>query len=162
MPECDLHGLASVPPAIQALIPGDLAIEHRMVPIGLEPDGDVCVAMSDPFDLRAVREVEFFIGRRVLREVAASTPIAWALSAYYGARCALWPPQEVAEWPAGPRLARGSAPPPFTSEAAWYLDVASTLAGATSVTASAVPEVQDDAPTARVPRPRSATLRGRA
>jgi hypothetical protein len=153
VPVSDLHRLATVAPELQRLLPGDLAIEHRMIPLGLEADGDLCVAMADPFDLTGVREVEFFIGRGVVREIAAATPIAWALNAYYGARCALWPPHQGLTPPLGPRLARRSAPPPFTPEAAWCADLAASLADATSIVSpAAVPAVGDDDPPARVKR----------
>jgi hypothetical protein len=106
-PACCLDRLSAVPRDVLAQLPRDLAVEHRMIPLWVEPDGDLCVAMIDPTDTRAVDEVAFFTQRTILREVAPATPIGWALSTYYGAPNPLWPRQELR----APRLARGSVPP---------------------------------------------------
>ena len=95
VPLCDLDRLEMVPDEIIALVPWDLAIEHRVVPLGVEPEGDLRLAMLDPCDDHGLQELEFFLGRRLLREVAPATPMAWALHRYYGFRSALWPQQAV-------------------------------------------------------------------
>jgi hypothetical protein len=93
VPLCDVACLENVADEIIAQVPWDLAIEHRAVPVGLE-DGDLRIAMVDPTDDDAFTELAFFLGgRRLLREVAPATPIAWALHKYYGYRSALWPVQ---------------------------------------------------------------------
>ena len=84
VPPCDVHRLAHVPAAVRALIPADLAAEHRVVPLWLESDGDLRVVVADPTDRWALDEVQFFAGRRLLREVAAPTLLASALERYYG------------------------------------------------------------------------------
>lgn len=89
VPACSLTRLSRVRPEVIALVPGDLAVEHRVVPVALDPDGDLCLAMLDPTDRRAVEEVEFFAGRPLLREVAPATALAWALHFYYGVESAL-------------------------------------------------------------------------
>lgn len=89
VPTCTLTRLSRVRPEVIALVPGDLAAEHRVVPIALEPEGDLCVAMLDPIDLHALQEIEFFAGRPLLREVAPASAIAWALHIYYGVENAL-------------------------------------------------------------------------
>lgn len=83
VPRCARNHLERVPRHVLAMVPADLAIEHRVVPIRLEPDGDLGIAMIDPTDLAAVEEVGFFVGRNLLREVALATTIAWALDVYY-------------------------------------------------------------------------------
>jgi len=90
VPSCVLARLVAAPRDALQLLPMDMAVEHRAVPVWVEPDGDVCVAMVDPTDERALNELTFFTGRRVLREVARATGIAWALHAHYGADTALW------------------------------------------------------------------------
>jgi hypothetical protein len=92
VPSCDVARLSRIPPMVVALVPADLALEHRLVPVAIEPDGDVSLAMVDPTDQAAVEEVGFFLGRHVLREVARATAIAWALHAYYRANSALYAP----------------------------------------------------------------------
>lgn len=92
VPRCDLDRLSRVPHEVLALVPADVAIEHRVVPVAVEPDGDIRVAMVDPTDECAIEELEFFCDRRILREAAPATAVAWALHYYYGAESALWPP----------------------------------------------------------------------
>lgn len=92
VPRCDLDRLSHIPHDVLALVPPDVAIEHRVVPIGLEPDGDLRIAMVDPTDEAAIEELGFFCDRRLLREAAPATAVAWALHNYYGAQSALWPP----------------------------------------------------------------------
>jgi hypothetical protein len=91
VPCCPRDVLTKVPRAVIALLPPEVAGEHRAVPIGLERDGDLRLAMMDPTDLRAVREIEFFTGHRPMREVARATDVAEALRRYYGVVTALWP-----------------------------------------------------------------------
>jgi len=92
VPCCELARISHIPHQVLAVVPPDIAIEHRVVPIGVEPDGDLRLAMVDPTDEAAVEEVEFFCDRRILREAAPATAVAWALHHYYGASSALWPP----------------------------------------------------------------------
>jgi len=107
VPACDGTSLARIPPDVVELVPADLAVEHRVVPVRLEMDGDLTVAMVDPTDLAAVEEVGFFLGRRLLRMVATASAIAWALHAYYRATSALFPAQRAAA--AAPTRRRSAA-----------------------------------------------------
>lgn len=93
LPLADPDRLQAVPSEIIAEVPWDLAVEHRIVPVGIDEDGDLHLAMLDPCCARTLTEVEFFVPRRLLREVAPATAMAWALHRYYGARTALWPQQ---------------------------------------------------------------------
>jgi hypothetical protein len=97
VPRCDPSILAAVPPDVIARIPPEVAYEHRLVPVSLESDGYLQVAMVDPTDNAAIEEAEFFAGVTLIRQVAAATAIAWALHRYYGAPSRLWPhPSPVA------------------------------------------------------------------
>jgi Type II secretion system (T2SS), protein E, N-terminal domain len=91
LPRCDPRRLANLPADVVARLPADVAVEHRVLPLWLEPDGDLRIGMIDPLDQAAFEEVQFFAGRRVLREVVAATALAWALHHYHGVRSALWP-----------------------------------------------------------------------
>lgn len=91
LPRCDLDRLADIPRAVLARIPADLAAEHRILPLWLEADGDLRVAVADPTDSVGLGEVQFFTGCGLLREVVAPTMIAWALHHYHGVTTALWP-----------------------------------------------------------------------
>jgi|RhiMetdeSRZDD1v2_1073273.scaffolds.fasta_scaffold468958_3 hypothetical protein len=85
VPPCEDTHLARVPPQVLALVPGDLAIEHRLCPVHVGEDGDLSVAMLDPTDREAIEEVGFFVARRLMRMVARASSMSWALHAYYGA-----------------------------------------------------------------------------
>jgi hypothetical protein len=100
VPLCDLDRLELVPNEIIAEVPWDLAIEHRLVPLAVEADNDLRVAMVDPLDEVANTELEFFLGRRLLREVAPARALAWALNKYYHAETALWPARGAVSNPA--------------------------------------------------------------
>lgn len=161
VPLCELARLAKVPLDVLALMPRDLAVEHRMVPLWLESNGDLCVAMADPFDVVAVREVEFFTGRHVLRELAPATPMAWALTTYYGAQCALWPPRgsRLTHPRNLVRLARGSVPPPIVERFdggddldAHTPSISDSIELEWAFDALPIPEVNDDSPTLRYDR----------
>ena len=91
VPRAALDRLAGIPQEVLSLVPADIAAEHRVMPLWVEADGDVRLAMVDPTDERAIEEVEFFVDRRILREVAPCTAIAWALHRYHGYNTPLWP-----------------------------------------------------------------------
>lgn len=76
-----LHGLES---RVIAKIPGDMAVELRVVPVSIDREGSLTVAMSDPSDTHAVDELSFFSGHFVVRAVASQRQIAWCLAHYYG------------------------------------------------------------------------------
>ncbi len=90
---CEPQQLSAISPDVLDCIPADIAIEHRVIPLGIDGDGYLRVAMVDPTDDSAVEEIGFFAGRPVLREVASATALACALHHYYGARTLLWPRQ---------------------------------------------------------------------
>ena len=90
VPRCELTHLATVAPHVIAQIPPEVAYEHRLVPVSIEEDGYLQVAMVDPIDAAAIEEVEFFSGLRIMRQVAVATTVAWALHRYYNARSKLW------------------------------------------------------------------------
>ena len=72
----DLDGTAS-------LIKGDLARKHRIIPIEATP-GAVTIAMTDPFDFRAVDDVALATGRKVVRALAGQESILEAIEKAYG------------------------------------------------------------------------------
>src|SRR5205807_1603651 len=81
--------------------PADMAIELRAIPVSLDGENNLTVAMSDPSDRHAVDEITFFTGAYVVRAVATQMQIAWCLAHYYGHVTAL-----------GHRLLQPNAEPP--------------------------------------------------
>jgi len=84
IPLCVRGSLARVDLNVIAMLPWEVAAEYRVVPIGLDADGDLRVAMVDPANTLAVHEIEFFSGRRAMREAASADDVAEALERYYG------------------------------------------------------------------------------
>jgi hypothetical protein len=84
VPQVNPNNLARLASALVAVIPGDMAIELRVVPVAMDREGNLTVAMSDPSDRHAVDEISFFTGKYVVRAVATQMQIAWCLAHYYG------------------------------------------------------------------------------
>jgi hypothetical protein len=84
VPQVNPNTLARLSAKVVAVIPADMAIELRVVPVSLDRDGNLTLAMSDPSDRHAVDEISFFTGTYVVRAVATQMQIAWCLAHYYG------------------------------------------------------------------------------
>jgi hypothetical protein len=84
VPQVNPNTLARLPAKVVAVIPSDMAIELRAIPVSLDADNNLTVAMSDPSDSNAVDEIAFFSGTYVVRAVATQMQIAWCLAHYYG------------------------------------------------------------------------------
>jgi hypothetical protein len=84
VPQVNPNTLARLPAKVVAVIPSDMAIELRAIPVSLDNDNNLTVAMSDPSDRHAVDEISFFTGAYVVRAVATQMQIAWCLAHYYG------------------------------------------------------------------------------
>lgn len=83
VPQVSPTTLAKLPDRVVELLPPDMAVEFRAVPVALDKDGNLTVAMSDPSDRHAVDEIGFFTGKYVVRAVATQMQIAWCLAHYY-------------------------------------------------------------------------------
>ena len=101
VPQVNPNTLGRLPIRVVAAIPQDMAIELRVIPVALDTDNNLTVAMSDPSDSNAVDEIAFFTGAYVVRAVATQMQIAWCLAHYYG---------HVT--PLGQRLLQGSSTAP--------------------------------------------------
>jgi len=84
VPQVNPNTLARLPAKVVAVIPSDMAIELRAIPVSIDADNNLTVAMSDPSDRHAVDEIAFFTGAYVVRAVATQMQIAWCLAHYYG------------------------------------------------------------------------------
>jgi hypothetical protein len=84
VPQVNPNTLARLPAKVVAVIPSEMAIELRAIPVSLDSDNNLTVAMSDPSDRHAVDEIAFFTGSYVVRAVATQMQIAWCLAHYYG------------------------------------------------------------------------------
>ena len=84
VPQVNPNTLARLPAKVVAVIPSDMAIELRAIPVSLDKDNNLTVAMGDPSDRHAVDEIAFFTSAYVVRAVATQMQIAWCLAHYYG------------------------------------------------------------------------------
>jgi hypothetical protein len=84
VPQVNPNSLARLSAEVIAAIPADMAVEFRVVPVALDREGNLTLAMSDPSSRHAVDEIGFFTGRYVVRAVATQLQIAWCLAHYYG------------------------------------------------------------------------------
>jgi len=84
VPQVNPNSLARLPAKVVAIIPSDMAIELRAIPVSLDADNNLTIAMSDPSDRHAVDEIAAFTGTYVVRAVATQMQIAWCLAHYYG------------------------------------------------------------------------------
>ena len=69
VPQVNPNSLARLPIKVVAAIPSDMAIELRAIPVSLDGENNLTVAMSDPSDRHAVDEIAFFTGAYVVRAV---------------------------------------------------------------------------------------------
>jgi type IV pilus assembly protein PilB len=78
----DLRSIRVPAEAIEA-VPKSIARKHSLVPVG-EEDGVLVVAITDPFDLYAMDNMRFYLGRDVRCVLAAPDAVEEAISKYYG------------------------------------------------------------------------------
>jgi hypothetical protein len=86
IPRINAAKLEHVPLKVIALVPADMAAEFRVIPVEIDGEGNVTLAMADPSDNHAVDEVAFFVDRFVVRAVAAESAVRRAIERYYGVR----------------------------------------------------------------------------
>ncbi len=91
VPRCAPLLFDHIPRRVIDRVPREIAVEHRLVPVLIDTDGYLHLAMMNPCDDAAVEEARFFAGGAVMRVIAAATLIARALHQYYGFRSRLWP-----------------------------------------------------------------------
>src|SRR6185436_17892773 len=84
VPQVNPNTLARLPAKVVAVIPSEMAIELRAIPVSIDSDNNLTIAMSDPSDRHAVDEIAAFTGSYVVRAVATQMQIAWCLAHYYG------------------------------------------------------------------------------
>ncbi len=111
VPQVNPNTLARLPVRVVSAIPSDMAIELRAIPISLDADNNLTVAMSDPSDSHAVDEIAFFTGAYVVRAVATQMQIAWCLAHYYGHVTALGQKLLQPSDEPGPEVAPAATPP---------------------------------------------------
>jgi len=75
--------LQQVARAVLAAVPVELATEFRVLPIAIDREGALLVAMADPSDNHAVEELGFFTSRFILRAVAKESAVRRAIERHY-------------------------------------------------------------------------------
>ncbi|MEQ9496137.1 MAG: hypothetical protein RIT81_04740 [Deltaproteobacteria bacterium] len=73
-----------IAPEVLALVPKGLALQYRVLPIGIDEKGRLQLAMEDPLDVQVMEKVHLLSGRVVHPLVAPETTLVYAMSRYYG------------------------------------------------------------------------------
>jgi hypothetical protein len=81
-PPVSHRALSSVTQEVIALVPKDMAVKYRLVPIKVEGK-KLALAMTDPTDFKAIDEVAFASGCVIHPYIAPDVRITAALSKYY-------------------------------------------------------------------------------
>jgi hypothetical protein len=115
VPKIGRDALETVSKKVLAIVPPDMAAEFRVVPVSVDREGNLTLAMADPSDTHAVDEVGFFTGHFVMRAVTTESVIAWALDKYYSIATDRIP---TAEAPPPPAEAAPAAAPETPAPAA--------------------------------------------
>jgi len=83
VPAADLEQWPPIDPAVIALLPAELAMKHKALP--LQRSGNVLtLAMSDPTDIFAMDEIRFHTGYTIDPVVSSEMGLARAIEKYYG------------------------------------------------------------------------------
>ncbi|MFN8010658.1 MAG: type IV-A pilus assembly ATPase PilB [Holophagaceae bacterium] len=83
VPAADLDQWPAIEPSVIALVPADLAMKHKVLP--LQRSGNVLtLAMSDPTDIFAMDDIRFHTGYNVDPVVSSEMGLARAIERYYG------------------------------------------------------------------------------
>lgn len=106
--------LMIISPKVLALVPPDMAAEFRVVPIDIDAEGTLTLAMADPTDNHAVDEIAFFADRFIVRTVATETAVRRAIETHYGVTFTSPPASQPA---AAPRAQPAPPSPKPTREA---------------------------------------------
>lgn len=75
--------LEHISPAVLRLVPAEVAVEFRVMPVAVDRDGSLLVAMADPSDNHAVEELAFFVDAFILRGVATQSALRVAIARHY-------------------------------------------------------------------------------
>ncbi|MFM7160834.1 MAG: GspE/PulE family protein [Planctomycetaceae bacterium] len=77
-------GARQIPPSVVQLVPESVARENTVLPVALEDDGSLTVAMADPSKYEVLDKLRFIINREIKVVVAQKEEILQAINRYYG------------------------------------------------------------------------------
>jgi hypothetical protein len=83
IPRLDESRLQDLPAKVLSLVTPDMAAEFRVVPVEIDREGTLTLAMADPSDNHAVDEVAFFADKFVVRGVASESAVRRAIERHY-------------------------------------------------------------------------------
>ena len=154
VPKIGQDALASIAKKVIAVVPPDMAAEFRVVPVSVDREGNLTLAMADPSDTHAVDEVGFFTGHFVMRAVTTESAIAWALDKYYSIPTVVIPTASVAKPPTAPE----PLPPEVREGEVVLLTRPKTPTGRIPVVAPPEPVAAPPEPVATRPEPVAASV----
>ena len=71
-------------PDILRLIPAQVAMKDKCLPLELKPDGSLVVAISDPLNVHIPDDLRLFTGRNIIPVVASEADISELVELHYG------------------------------------------------------------------------------
>ena len=84
-------------PAALGLLPRDFIVRRRLIPISLEENGSLVLAMTNPLDVISIDEVGMRTKRRVVPRICTQTGFDEAVAIYFSSRGKLKDAREVGE-----------------------------------------------------------------
>jgi hypothetical protein len=103
IPRIEDARLQIVSPKVLSLVPADMAAEFRVLPVDVDAEGTLTLAMSEPTNNHAVDEVAFFTNRFVVRGAARITALRRAIEQHYRVTLAPMTRVTIAERSPSPR-----------------------------------------------------------
>lgn len=85
IPEVHPEELMQVPDEVRVLIPSEMARRFQVVPVKLDPEGHLVLAMANPADTHAADELVYFADLYIVRAVARPSAVQQAVNLYYSA-----------------------------------------------------------------------------
>jgi hypothetical protein len=83
VPRASASTLMRAPKEVVTIIPAEMAMAHGVLPVELDAEGNLTLAMVDPSDNRAVDEVAAHTGRFVMRAVATPAALREAIRVHH-------------------------------------------------------------------------------
>ena len=73
-------------PGAMGLLPRDFIVRHRLVPLRVDDNGNLVLAMTNPLDVISIDEVSMRTGKRVVPVICAESAFDEAVAVYFSTR----------------------------------------------------------------------------
>ncbi len=73
-------------PGAMGLLPRDFIVRHRLIPLRVDDNGNLVLAMTNPLDVISIDEVSMRTGKRVVPAICAESAFDEAVAVYFSSR----------------------------------------------------------------------------